>query len=97
MRVVPKHFDIMGQRINVEQFPNFSREHECYGKWLPARNVIQLQQADENHSNDVVLQTFWHEATHAYLDILGYGEWSSNEVVVEQIGQCIYQILKTKR
>ena len=56
MRVIPKHFDILGQRITVE-----------------------------------------HEATHAMLDILGYGSWSENEVVVEQLGQCIYQILKTKR
>ena len=97
MRVIPKHFDILGQRITVEQLPSFSRDHECYGKWIAAKNLIQLQEVDENHSPDVILQTFWHEATHAMLDILGYGSWSENEVVVEQLGQCIYQILKSKR
>ena len=97
MKAIPKCFDVMGQRITVEQLPTFSRDHECYGKWTPSRNLIQLQMIDENHAADVILQTFWHEATHCYLDIMGYGSWSENELVVEQIGQCIYQILKTKR
>lgn len=97
MRVVPKQFDLFGQRITVEVRSDFEKEHGCYGKWHPAQNKIILQAADDNHAADVVLQTFWHEAVHAALDVLGYGDWSENETVVEQLGQVIYQILKTKR
>jgi len=43
------------------------------------------------------MQTFWHEVSHAIFDLLGYDEWSENETVVEQLGQAVYQVLKTKR
>tara|TARA_R110002074_G_scaffold208324_1_gene376925 strand:+ start:468 stop:761 length:294 start_codon:yes stop_codon:yes gene_type:complete len=97
LKTLPKHFDLFGQRITVEVAENFARDQGCIGKWYPSQNRIVLQAADDVHADDVVLQTFWHEATHAALDILGYGEWSENEVFVEQFGQVIYQILKTKR
>jgi len=97
MKAIPKHFDILGQRIRVELLTNLEKDQQCYGKWHPSKNLIQLQAPSENHADDVILQTFWHEATHAMLDLLGYGTWSENEIVVEQLGQCIYQILKTKR
>jgi len=95
--VIPKHFDLFGQRITVEVAEDFSKDHGCYGKWYPSQNLIVLQAPDDGHADDVILQTFWHEATHAALDVLGYGDWSENETVVEQLGQAIYQILKTKR
>jgi len=97
MRVIPKKFSIFGQEITVVQNPDFAKEHGCYGKWYPAQNKIFLQAPDEAHAKDVIFQTFWHEAVHAGLDILGHGEWSENETAVEQLGQFIYQVLKTKR
>ncbi len=97
MKSIPKRFSLFGQSIEVRLDPAFTKEHECFGKWFPAQNLIVLQSPDSDHADDVILQTFWHEATHAMLDLLGYGEWSENERFVEQMGQCIYQILKSKR
>ena len=95
--MIPKKFCLFGQTITVRLEADFTKNHECYGKWYPSQNLILLQEPDSYHSDDVIFQTFWHEATHAMLDTLGYGEWSENERFVEQIGQCIYQILKSKR
>lgn len=97
MRVIPKQFDLFGQRITVETQKNFAREQGCLGKWHPYQLKIVLQEPDEEHAQSVILQTFWHEAIHACLDLLGHTDLSENEVLVEQLGQAIFQVLKTKR
>ena len=97
MRAIPKHFDLFGQRITVIINDNLHSEQDCLGKWRPHSNEIHLQAPSDEFAQDVILQTFWHEATHAILDLLAYPEWSENERFVEQIGQAVFQVLKTKR
>lgn len=97
MKSIPSKFSLFGQTITVQLESGFAKDHECYGKWIPSKNLILLQEPNEDYADDVILQTFWHESTHAMLDLLGYGDWSENERFVEQMGQSIYQILKSKR
>lgn len=71
--------------------------HDCVGRWYHSRHLIELQTPDEHHSRSYIMQTFWHEVTHAMLDVMGYPALSADEELVDRIGQAIHQVLKTKR
>lgn len=87
----------MGNDIEVILVDDLCENQECYGKWRPAQNEILLQTPGPAAKKQVIMQSFWHETVHAILDCLGRTEMSSDEELVEQIGQCIAQVLKTKR
>lgn len=98
MRKVPARFFLMGHRIDVEIVDDLIDEYDTYGRWLHDRQLIQIQSAEDGRiTKSLQLQTFWHEAMHALLDVLSEDELSENEKLVDQLGQGIHQILTTKK
>lgn len=87
----------MGHEIVVAQKDDLVDKDGMYGCWMQTRNQIIVQTPNDDHSESFMLQTFWHEAIHAALDILGYEELSEDEEFVDRLGQAIHQILRTKR
>ena len=97
MRKIPRRFSLMGHDIEVILVPDLVKKQGIYGCWMQTLNIIQLQEPGGNYSESFMLQTFWHEAVHAALDILGYEKLSMKEDFVDLMGQAIHQILKSKR
>jgi hypothetical protein len=93
--MIPSRFSILGQTIKVVFIDDLADRYEMAGRWRPTLNTIELQPPDEYYSEDYVNQTFWHEAVHAALEILGYEDQSKEEDFVDRMGQAIYQIIKT--
>ena len=98
MRVIPKHFDLLGHTIAVVIRDDLQEDAGCYGRWWQTKQMIELQSTKHgNVTPSFQMQTFWHEVTHAILDNIGSEDLSSDEKFVDLFGQCIHQILKTKR
>lgn len=92
----PKRFSVMGCDISVVYIKDLMATKDAYGHWHPSRNLIELQMPDAQHSEDVIAQAFWHEAFHCILDCLGRERLNKDEAFVEQVGQCLHQLDKTR-
>lgn len=97
MRAVPKSFDLLGHTITVVIREDLLSECDCYGRWTRAKQLIELQEVNSEVTQSFQLQTFWHEVAHAILDHIGEDKQSEDEKYVDLWGQCIHQVLKTKR
>ena len=95
--VVPKSFMLFGSRITVVARKKLWDNHDAWGRWLKPKNRIELQTPSKEMGQEVFEQAFWHEATHAFLDALGYTEDSKDEEKVDRIGSAIHQIIKSSR
>ena len=86
-RKKPQQFDIMSRTIKIIYDNNLLDvgQHGSYD-----HDTGKMYIDPKAHYS-----TFWHEAVHCILDHLGYEEESKNEQFVEQLGQCICQILQT--
>ena len=91
----PTTFKLLGRTVTVKIIPDLAHEYEETGYWRDSKNLIGLQKPDDKHAKDVMEAAFWHEAVHAMFDSLGYDELSKDEKLVEQLAQCIYQIITT--
>ena len=69
---------------------------DCFGLWLPLKNMILIEDNDET-ALSIKEQTFWHEAVHSILHYLGEEALNDNEVFVDRLSQALYQINKTLR
>lgn len=98
MRKLPARFDILGHTITVRLRADLESDAGCYGRWHPTTHLIELQDPEATEmSASFIMQVFWHEAVHAMLDLTGHEDLSSDEKLVDLLGQCIHQVLKTKR
>lgn len=99
MRKIPKQFDLLGHTVRVVIRDDLWDTCEAHGRWIPHKHLIELQKPTEQNgmTQSFLLQTFWHEAAHAILDNIGQGDLSNDERLVDLIGQCVHQVLKTKR
>jgi hypothetical protein len=92
MRRIPKTFKLMGHTINVKVVERKSWKYEDeWGWWDPERNEILLVRQPRSQ----LRHSFWHEATHAILDMVGQSELSADERLVDQIGGLLAQIMDT--
>ena len=98
MQKIPKQFQIFGNTIRVEIRENLYEEAECHGRWVPRKNLIEIQGPTPTHAvaQDFLLATFWHEVIHAIAECCNLNKLNNNEKHVELIGQAIAQVLKTK-
>lgn len=97
MRKIPARFELLGSTITVKVRDDLYDEAECYGRWTPSKHLIELQEVGPDVTKTFQLQTFWHEVMHAVFDNIGRPELSEDEALVDLVGQCIHQVLKTKR
>jgi len=90
---IPNQFQLGGQVIKVDVIAG--TEHEKAGEWLPQENLIRLYPKGRNY--DFMLATFYHELTHAILDVWCRPKASSNENMVDSLGQGLVQFHKTAK
>lgn len=96
---IPKSFDLMGHTITVVIRPDLWEMADAHGRWIKHKHLIELQKPDKINgmTHSFLVQTFWHEVVHAILDNIGGTKLSEDENLVDQIGQCIHQVLKTRK
>jgi predicted SprT family Zn-dependent metalloprotease len=72
---------------------------DAHGRWIKHKHLIELQAPNKQNgmTNSFLVQVFWHEVVHAILDNIGKEDLSNDEQFVDQVGQLVHQVLKTKR
>ena len=93
--MIPKSFQIFGHTIKVKITEDLPED--CDGCWKTKAQEIQILPVGKKMTASNQEQTFWHEAMHVIFEVLSYNEHYENEVLIDQIGQCLYQIDKTKK
>ena len=89
--VIPRRFDLGGHRITVKMIDD--TEHDKAGSWDNEENIIRLWSKGRSH--DYMVQTFLHELSHAILDTWSLPKHSTNEKLVDALGQGLMQYMKT--
>ncbi len=91
MRRIPQAFHLMGHRITVKVISNAEWKYDdAMGIWEPSKNQISLRRQPRS----MLRHTFWHEVTHAMLDVISH-KLSGNEQFVDSIGGMLAQINDT--
>ncbi len=105
---IPSQFTLFGHKYVVVFVPDLFEKENCYGTADEDLKLIKLQPAgvvtkryEENGAtiespmtitNEVVVETFFHEVTHIILDALGEEEHSQNEKFVNMMGKAWLEI-----
>lgn len=97
MRKLPTTIEVLGNKIAVEQVDNLATIGDRFGDWCAKTNTIRVQSLGKDVPNDVIFATFYHEVTHAVLDLTGHSELSSDEALVERLGQAFHHAEKSRR
>ena len=90
---IPEMVQIGGQFIRIERKKNLMENCDCWGRWTPEQNLIEVQAQRKNICPAFLKQVFLHEIMHAILDIYGYAELSKNEELVDVLAQGVHQVL----
>lgn len=94
--IFPNSFEIFGQTFTVVLKKNLIKKHGALGRCNSEKGWIQIQDPEYTDvSREVLEQTFFHELMHAILDSIGQEELSANENLVDLMGSCMYQAIKT--
>jgi len=99
MKRIPKSFQLGGHTFQVKLVEDEEEMMEitgvpAYGVFIPDRLTIYLLPVSKTLKKSVVIQTFWHEWSHALLWTLGHKDWT-NEKVVDQMGHLVKQFNDT--
>jgi hypothetical protein len=97
MRKLPTSIEILGNKITVEQVDNLANIGDRFGDWCNRTNTIRVQSLGKGVPNDVIFATFYHEVTHAILDLTGHSDLSADESFVERVGQAFHHAEKSRR
>tara|TARA_R110001632_G_scaffold161915_2_gene280264 strand:- start:34 stop:330 length:297 start_codon:yes stop_codon:yes gene_type:complete len=95
----PESFEIFGQTITVK-YSNCIRKLGAVGLYEHDSKVITVATHDiddKPHDEDFMSATLYHEIIHVLLSYTGQYELNMNEQMVELMGQCLYQVLKTMK
>jgi hypothetical protein len=97
MRKLPTSIQILGNTITVEHVDNLAVIGDRFGDWNAAKNLIRVQSLGQGIPNDVCFAAYYHELTHAILELSGHSELSADEALTERLGQAYYQASKSKK
>ena len=91
MKRSPRHFQLLNHRISVRvltksEWPE--QYADAVGVWDNARCEILLLKQPRT----LLRHTFWHEATHALLDMTGHTKLSASESFVDSLGGLLAQL-----
>jgi hypothetical protein len=84
----------MGHTIKVKITKDVPEGND--GVWKPDLQEIWIVPISRGITKSNQEQTFWHEAMHCIFDTLSYNKHNQNEVLVDRVAQCLYQIDQTK-
>lgn len=92
MKRIPRQFQLLNHRITVRVIPKSewpAKYSDAVGVWDNTKNEILLLRQPKT----VLRHTFWHEATHALLDMAGQSKLSSSESFVDAMGGLLAQMM----
>jgi hypothetical protein len=90
VRRIPKSFELLGHTITVKVINKRDWKYDGeWGWWDPGRNEILLVRQPRTQ----LRHSFWHEAGHAILDLMGHTKLSANEAFVDQLGGLLAQLM----
>lgn len=90
MKRIPTAFQLLNHRITVQVIPKSQWPYEQeLGWWDPSKNQILLMRQPRSQLRHV----FWHEVSHAVLDLMGHSKLSGNEAFVDQMGGLLAQLM----
>ena len=97
--MIPKSFEIFGHTIKVKYFNDLVQRTDNVGEASFRTNEIHLQKNCKGvqRPESQMEQSFWHEAVHMIFNQLNEPELRGNEKLVDMVGSCIQQILKTAK
>lgn len=100
MKKIPESFSLGGFTFKVHVVPEdeltkLTDGESAYGVFFPERLAIYLQVPDRKLKKSVIIQTFWHEFSHAVLWVMNHKDYS-NEKVVDQLGHMLKQFHDSK-
>lgn len=98
MRVIPKTFQLGPHTFTVimQKTVKDSFGDPAYGTMDMGTQSIVLEHTSKDHNRASLIQSMYHELTHAILDVMG-SPLSEDEAHVEAFSQLLYQAMKTKR
>ena len=85
----------MGHTIKIKITEDIADDN--VGHYDPQKQEILIRPASDKFTQSNQEQTFWHEAMHVIFNVLSYDDHYIDEALVDRIGQCLYQIEKTKK
>jgi hypothetical protein len=100
--MIPKEFQILGQKIEVVIDDLYCHKNKCYGQFISFENKIILARKYKTktgwveYKNEIFLATFYHELVHCLLFHSGSGEWL-NEELVDKVGNFLHQYEISKK
>jgi len=86
----PLQFQCMGMTVEVEV--DVEHDKDVAGHFYPEDAKITIAPTDNEEYRMV---TFFHEYMHCVFGTLGYEKDNKNERKIDQIAQCLYQLMKT--
>jgi hypothetical protein len=90
VRRIPKSFGLLGHTITVKIINQKEWKYANeWGWWDPAKNEILLVRQPRTQ----LRHSFWHEVSHAILDLMGQAKLSANEAFVDQMGGLLAQMM----
>ena len=90
---IPSRFQILGHTITVEVVPIEEWEHsDCTAYYAPERDKISVR---VHHTESLMRHAFWHEVMHTMFNLLNREELYKDEVLVDNLGAVLAQILDT--
>jgi hypothetical protein len=90
---IPSQFQILGHTITVEIIPLDEWEHsDCTAYYAPERDKIYVR---AHHTESLMKHAFWHEVMHAMFNLLNRDTLYKREVLVDNLGAVLAQILDT--
>ncbi|MBT8450108.1 MAG: hypothetical protein KJO69_10485 [Gammaproteobacteria bacterium] len=85
---IPSKFKLYNHTVKVED--HSLRDAGKYGDWDQDTNTIRL--FTNGVCDDVIIHTYYHELAHAMLDVIGRGDLSGDEPLVDQLGGLLAQL-----
>jgi hypothetical protein len=90
---IPSSFKLLGYTVTVQEIPDLP-DVGRYGDFDRDTHTIRLY--TDGQSDHHLLHSFFHEATHALLEIAGYMEDSEDERKVDLLAGLIAQAVLTR-
>jgi len=105
---IPKEFTLLGHKYLVVLEPDLFEKENCYGNADEDLKLIKIQtpgivsrkhiedgieiEVKVNITEEMVIETFFHEMSHIIFDATGEEELSENERLVNMMGKCMLEI-----
>lgn len=92
---IPHEFKLFNQTIKVVYSRTLMDKEGFFAKWDYNKNKVILQQSTRKRplTKEQIEGNLIHEATHAFLNMIGHDELSQDEVFVSSLSGLIHQFI----